>query len=127
MAALAAKEAATAEQVSAELAADQLDEDEIMATNNFCITNAVSAINAKFAIEKDDMTIIPSPGVSKKGHCVLWSVSFYFRWQAMRLWLIANYEILCEGVVGTYMNERHVKVAKVAITVGVKSFMNQLF
>ena len=53
MAARAAKEAAMAEQVYAELAADQLDEDDIMATNNFCITNAVSAINAKFAIEKD--------------------------------------------------------------------------
>jgi hypothetical protein len=45
------------------LAADQLDEDEIIATNNFCITNAVSATNAKFAIEKDDMMIITSPGV----------------------------------------------------------------
>ena len=66
MAARAAKEAAMAEQVYAELAADQLDEDEIMATNNFRITNAVSVINAKFAIEKDDMTIIPSPGVSNK-------------------------------------------------------------
>jgi hypothetical protein len=43
--------------------------------------------------------------------------------------LIANYacgiarEILHEGVVGTYMLERHVKVAKVAIMVGVTAFL----
>ena len=43
--------------------------------------------------------------------------------------LIANYacgiarEILREGVVGTFMKERHVKLAKVAIMVGVKAFL----
>ena len=78
MAARAAKEAATAERVSAELAADQLDEDEIMATDNFCITNAVSATNVKFAIEKDVMTIIPTPGVYQKCNRVLWSVKLFY-------------------------------------------------
>ena len=100
MAARTAKEAATAEQVPAELAADQLDEDEIMATNMYCITEALSTINTKFAIGTEDMTITLSPGVSRYDNRVLWCV-------AMMLWFfwiitIANYacaiacEILCE-------------------------------